>query len=242
MREEAPSSQAASFRTLVERRAAGEPLQYLLGEWEFLGRTFAVDPRALIPRGETEGIIEVAREVAPGGRRILDAGTGSGILAVSLALERPEARVVALDRSLAALALTRENCRRFGVEGRVLPLASDWTSALRTPEGGALPFDLVVSNPPYVPVGDAPHLEKTVSDYEPSIALYGGEDGLEPIRLLLVCLPALLSAGAPFIFELGYGQASVVSDLVAASPHFRLAAIRLDSAGIPRTATAIRTA
>jgi release factor glutamine methyltransferase len=98
----------------------------------------------------------------------------------------------------------------------------------------------VVSNPPYVPIGEAPHLEKTVSDHEPPIALYGGEDGLDAIRHLLVSLPPLMSPGAPFIFELGYGQASGVSDLVAASSHFRLGAIRLDSAGIPRTATAIR--
>ena len=108
-----------AFRALVARRAAGEPLQYLLGEWEFLGRTFRVDPRALIPRGETEAIVEMARAAAPAARAILDAGTGSGILAVSLALERPEARVVAVDRSEAALALARTNARLHGVSGRV---------------------------------------------------------------------------------------------------------------------------
>jgi len=225
-----------AFDALVARRAAGEPLQYLLGEWEFLGRTFFVDSRALIPRGETEGIVEAARAAAAGARRIVDLGTGSGILAVSLALERPGARIVATDRSPSALALTAANARRHGVGGRVMPVASDWLSAFSR----RLLFDLVVANPPYVPVTDTPHLSKTVSEFEPPLALYGGGDGLDPLRLLLTTLPAFLHEGAPFVFEFGYGQASVVSDLVEASGTFHLSAIRLDAAGIPRTATAIR--
>ena len=236
--ENAGPREAAAFRDLVARRAAGEPLQYLLGEWEFLGRTFRVDPRALIPRGETEGIVEVTREAAPGARRILDLGTGGGILAVTLALERPAATVLALDRSPAALALARENAVRHGVRGRVRLLASDWLSSLRS---GAL-FDLAVANPPYVPVGEAPHLSKTVSEHEPPLALYGGEDGLDPVRSLLRDLPPFLAPGAPFLFEFGYGQARGVSDLVETSGAFRLVAVRLDAAGIPRTATAVRTA
>ena len=233
--ESAGPSEAAAFRRLVERRAAGEPLQYLLGEWEFLGRTFRVDPRALIPRGETEGIVEVAREAAPAARRILDLGTGSGVLAVTLALERPSATVLALDRSPAALALARENAAHHGVGARVRLLASDWLSALRP---GAV-FDLAVANPPYVPLADAPHLSKTVSEHEPPLALYGGEDGLDPVRKLLRALPPFLTPGAPFLFEFGYGQARAVSDLVEASGSFRLVAVRLDAAGIPRTATAV---
>ena len=239
-REPAPPGEAASFRSLVERRAAGEPLQYLLGEWEFHGRTFRVDPRALIPRGETEGIVDVAREAAPGAKRILDAGTGSGILAVTFALEWPLSRVVALDRSLDALALARENARAFGVESRVAFAASDWLTAFapRRPPG---PFALVVANPPYVPLADAPHLDKTVSDHEPGLAIYGGEDGLDPLRLLLASLKPFLPPGAPFIFEFGYGQASAVTDLIECSGAFELSAVRLDAAGIPRTATALRS-
>jgi release factor glutamine methyltransferase len=232
----ADAAARAAFEALVARRAAGEPLQYLLGEWEFLGRTFHVDPRALIPRHETEGIVEAARAAAPGARALLDLGTGSGILAVSLALERPEARVLALDRSLSALALTSVNARRHGVGDRVIPVASDWLSTLaRRPT-----FELAVSNPPYVPEADAPHLSKTVSDFEPPLALYGGRDGLDPLRALLTALPAHLLPGAPFIFEFGYAQARDVSALVEASGAFHLAAVRLDAAGIPRTATAIR--
>ena len=235
-RESADAAAAAAFEELVARRAAGEPLQYLLGEWEFLGRTFAVDPRALIPRGETEGIVEEARRAAPGAVRLADLGTGSGVLAVSLALERPRARVLALDRSPGALALAAANARRHGVQDRVRAVASDWLSAL----GEAARFDLVVANPPYVPLTDQPHLSKTVSEYEPGLALYGGADGLDPLRAILAALPLFLEKGAPFVFEFGYSQANDVSALVEAAPGFRLERVRLDAAGIPRTATAVR--
>lgn len=236
-REEAGPHDAARFRGLVARRAAGEPLQYLLGEWEFLGRTFRVDPRALIPRGETEAIVELARAAAPTARAILDGGTGSGILAVSLAIERPEARVVAVDRSEAALALARANAALHGVAARVSFVASDWLSALAERPL----FDLAVSNPPYVPSVDAPHVEKTVSDHEPHLALFGGEDGLDAVRVLLAELPPRLLPGAPFLFEIGYGQAREVSGLVEASPSFALEDVRLDAAGIPRIVVARRS-
>lgn len=235
-REEADDAAARRFLDLVARRAAGEPLQYLLGEWEFLGRTFRVDPRALIPRGETEAIVELARSAAPSARTILDAGTGSGILAVSLALERPEARVVAVDRSEAALALARANAALHGVSARVSFVASDWLSALAPRPL----FDLAVANPPYVPRADAPHVEKTVSDHEPHLALFGGDDGLDAVRVLLAELPPRLLPGAPFLFEIGYGQAREVSGLVEASPAFALEDVRLDAAGIPRTVVARR--
>lgn len=235
-REEAGEDDAARFRALVARRAAGEPLQYLLGEWEFLGRTFRVDPRALIPRRETEAIVEMARDAAPAARSILDAGTGSGILAVSIAIERPAARVVAVDRSEAALALARGNAALHGVSGRVALVASDWLSGLAPRPL----FDLAVSNPPYVPRVDAPHVEKTVSDHEPHLALFGGDDGLDAVRVLLAELPPRLQPGAPFLFEIGYGQAREASGLVEASPAFALEDVRLDAAGIPRTVLARR--
>ena len=235
-REEAGEDDAARFRELVARRAAGEPLQYLLGEWEFLGRTFRVDPRALIPRRETEAIVEMSREAAPSARSILDAGTGSGILAVSIAIERPASRVVAVDRSEAALALARANAALHGVAGRVSLVASDWLSGLAPRPL----FDLAVSNPPYVPRVDAPHVEKTVSEHEPHLALFGGDDGLDAVRVLLAELPPRLQPGAPFLFEIGYGQAREASGLVEASPAFALEDVRLDAAGIPRTVLARR--
>jgi len=233
-KEAATPADADAVRRLVARRAAGEPLQYLLGEWEFLGRTYRVDPRALIPRSETEGIVEVARAAAPSAREILDVGTGTGVLAITLAKERPGARITALDRSPEALFLAGVNARRHGVESRVRLLASDWLTAF----GRAARFDLAVANPPYVPLGDAPQVSKTVSDHEPALALYGGEDGLDPLRALLGMLPACMTPGSPFIFEFGYGQANDVSALVEASA-FRLIGVRLDAAGIPRTATAV---
>jgi release factor glutamine methyltransferase len=233
-REEADAEDAARFLALAARRASGEPLQYLLGEWEFLGRTFRVDPRALIPRGETEAIVEMARAAAPSARTILDAGTGSGILAVSIALERPGARVVAVDRSEAALALARTNARLHGVSGRVSFVASDWLSGLALRPL----FDLAVANPPYVPLADSPYVDKTVSDHEPHLAIFGGEDGLDALRILLAELPARLLPGAPFLFEIGYGQAREVSGLVEACPAFTLENVRLDVSGIPRTVVA----
>lgn len=236
-KESAPAAEVARFEALVARRAAGEPLQYLLGEWEFLGRTFLVDDRALIPRHETETIVEVAREAAPRARRILEGGTGTGILAISLALERHEARVVALDLSPDALFLARRNARRLGVASRVHLLASDWLSAL-APSGA--PFELAVANPPYVPLEEAPHLQRTVFDHEPKVALFGGPDGLDPLRALLRTLPPLLRPGAPFVFEIGYSQAATVTALVEESGAFSLVDVRLDPAGIPRTVTARR--
>lgn len=123
------------------------------------------------------------------------------------------------------------------MSGRVRFLASDWFAAL----GRTARFDLAVANPPYVPLTDHPHLSKTVSAHEPGLALYGGADGLEPLRVLLAALPAFLEEGAPFVFEFGYSQARDVSALVESASGFRLERVRLDAAGIPRTATAIRT-
>ncbi len=234
--EPADAASRAAFESLVARRAAGEPLQYLLGEWEFLGRTFHVDARALIPRLETEVIVEAARAAAPDARDLVDLGTGSGILAVTLALERPLSRVLAIDRSLSALALAAENARRHGVAGRVRAVASDWLSAFARRQL----FDLAVANPPYVSLAEAPNLSKTVSEFEPPLALYGGDDGLAPMRAILSGLADFMTPGAPFIFELGYGQARDISALVEASGTFTLVDMRLDTAGIPRTATALR--
>jgi release factor glutamine methyltransferase len=231
-----PEKTARGFFDLIDRRLEGHPLQYLLGEWEFLGRTFRVDSRALIPRGETERIVEIARELAPLARRIVDAGTGSGILAVSLALERPAARLLALDISLSALALARQNARKFGVETRVDFVGSDWLSAVVSRPV----FDLAVANPPYVPLADAPHLDKTVSEHEPAAALYGGDDGLDHLRHLAHVLPERLLPGSYFLFEFGYGQARAVSEIFDAVLAWELRDIRLDPAGIPRTGVAWR--
>jgi release factor glutamine methyltransferase len=223
------------FEDLRARLRAGEPLQYLLGEWDFWGRTFRVDSRALIPRPETEHLVEEALARAPGARRVLDLGCGSGVLAITLALEMPGASVFGLDSSLEALALSRQNAGRLGA--RVHWLASLWTDAV---EGA--PFDLAVSNPPYVARRDAETLPREVRDHEPATALFAGEDGTSEIRRLLAGLPPRLAPGALFLCELGFGQRDEVVKLVGADPRWRLEDLVADLAGIPRVAVLRRIA
>lgn len=223
------------FEALWRRRLTGVPVQHLVGEWDFYGRTFCVDGRALVPRPETELLVEAALAQAPSARRILDAGTGSGILAVTLLAERPAARAVALDSSVEALALARENTRRHGVAGRIDLVGSDWLSAL-APAG----FDLAISNPPYLAFSDRPSLSLTVRDHDPSRALFAGEDGLEAIRHLLDALPVHLLPGAPFLFEFGCGQARDVEREIRTRKEWSFVRIEPDLAGIPRVAIARR--
>ena len=231
---EDPTSEASfRFRLLWGCRLSGEPVQHLVGEWDFHGRPFTVDGRALVPRPETELLVEAALRQAPRARNILDAGTGSGIVAASLLCERPAARAVALDSSLSALALARQNRRRHGLEARMLLVASDWLSAL-APSA----FDCAVSNPPYLPLGSRESLPRTVRDHDPSAALYAGQDGLEAIRHLLDVLPPHLAPGAPFLFEIGQGQAEAVEREIRLRPAWEFASIEPDLAGIPRVAVA----
>src|ERR1700674_5912187 len=168
-----PPAAAARFEALLARRLGGEPVAYLLGEREFYRRSFAVDERVLIPRPETEHLVEAALTLAlPPAPRILDVGTGSGCLAVTLALELTGARVVAADLSPAALAVAAGNARRHGVAGRVAAAASDLIAAFDLSR-----FDLVVSNPPYVDPGDAPALSPEVCNFEPHLALFSPDSG-----------------------------------------------------------------
>lgn len=235
-REDVPPETASHFGALWEKRLSGVPVQHLVGEWDFFGRTFFVDSRALVPRPETEILVEAALAEAPDARRVLDLGTGSGILAVTWLLERPGARAVAVDASTEALALAGANARRHGVADRLQLVASDWVSALSPRE----PFDLAISNPPYLRLSERAGLSATVRDHDPSAALFGGEDGLEDVRTLLDGVPPFLRAAAPFLFEIGAGQSSDVRREVAARAGWRLARIVPDLAGIPRAAVARR--
>lgn len=231
-RGDVPAAAASRFEDLWERRIAGVPVQHLVGEWDFFGRPFFVDSRALVPRPETELVVETALAEAPEARRVLDLGTGSGILAVTWLLERPESRAVAVDASADALALARRNAARHGVLGRLAFAAGDWASALAP----GVAFDLAISNPPYLAVGDAAGLSVTVREYDPAVALYAGEDGLDAIRRLLSDLPPHLAPGAPFLFEIGSGQAEAVEREVSSRSAWRLERIVPDLAGIPRVA------
>lgn len=224
---------AARFLSLWERRLLGVPVQHLIGEWDFYGRPFRVDSRALVPRPETEILLEQALQEAPEARRVLDAGTGSGIIAISYLLEQPEARAVALDISFDALALARQNARAHDVLPRLSLLASDWLTALKPTE-----FDLVLSNPPYLAIGEAPHLPPTVRDHDPRRALFAGADGLAAIRQLLAAVPAYLRTGGLLVFEIGFGQAEAVRSEILSRPVWRFLKIEPDLEGIPRICVA----
>lgn len=221
--------QAARFRELVDARAAGEPLAYLTGEREFYGRRFAVGPAVLIPRPETEVLVDAALELLRRVRapRILDLGTGSGVLAVTLALERPGGFVAAVDRSPAALELARRNAAALGAE--VSFLAGDWLQAI-----GAR-FDLIVANPPYVAAGDA-HLAAGDLRREPRHALTDGSaDGLASLRTIIAQAPGRLAAGGALAVEHGYEQAAAVRDLFRTAGFGALDSMA-DLAGIARVA------
>jgi release factor glutamine methyltransferase len=230
-----PESEAR-FERLWSRRLTGVPVQHLIGEWDFYGRTFRVDARALVPRPETEILITEALKDAPEARRVLDAGTGCGIIGITFLLERPQARAVALDISVDALALAHENAARHGVRGRLDLLASDWLSALRP-----LPFDALLSNPPYLALGEAPHLPPTVREHDPRRALFSGDDGLFAIRHLLDTAPAYLAAGGVLVFEIGFGQGTAVEAEIRRRRAWEFRRIEPDLEGIPRIALAVRT-
>lgn len=203
-------SEAARFEALLGRRAEGMPMAYLLGSREFYGRLFRVTPDVLIPRPETELLVELglAKLAGIAAPRILELGTGSGCIAVSLACELPRSRVVAVDRSAAALAVARENAARH--DTAVEFIESDWFAAV---DGR---FDLIVGNPPYVAAGDA-HLAQGDLRFEPMSALASGADGLDAIRIILAAAPRHLAPGGWIFLEHGYDQAEAVARLCAAA-------------------------
>ncbi|MCX7164199.1 MAG: peptide chain release factor N(5)-glutamine methyltransferase [Rhodocyclales bacterium] len=209
------------FASLAARRAGGEPVAYLVGRREFFGREFVVSPAVLIPRPETELLVELALAsaacgamVSEGGAgadrnavKILDLGTGSGCIAVTLALEIPSARVTAADISAAALAVARSNAERLGASLRLCE--SDWFAAL----AGEC-FDLIVANPPYIAAAD-PHLAAGDLRHEPSSALSSGAEGLDAMRRIIAAAPAHLAPGGQLWLEHGYDQAAAVRQLLA---------------------------
>jgi release factor glutamine methyltransferase len=207
-RDHLSSEQTATVETLLQRRLAGEPVAYLLGEREFYGRPFQVTPAVLIPRPETELLVDLALERLPLDRalNVLDIGLGSGAVAVSLALERPRCRVTGVDLSEAALRVARANAQALGAE--VECLASDLYSALR-----ARRFHLIVSNPPYIAAAD-PHLAAGDLRFEPRLALASGADGLDLIRRLIAAAPDHLEAGGWLLLEHGWDQAEAVRGLL----------------------------
>jgi release factor glutamine methyltransferase len=201
----------------IARRAAGEPLQYVLGAWDFFGREFLLSPDTLIPRPETEGLAELAVAAlrrSPRTRPLaLDVGTGSGAIAVTLAAEVSAARVVATDISPGALRKACENAARHGVAARVLPICCDLFSALKC----GVRFAVVVSNPPYVAEGEWPLLPPEVRDHEPPGALLAGRDGLSILRSLVADAARHLSPGGELWCEIGASQGEAASSLPCGS-------------------------
>ena len=235
--EEEPAGFAGRYEALVARRAAREPLHYIVGFREFWGLALEVTPAVLIPRPETELIVEAVLAIVDDSRlfTMIDVCTGSGNVAVAVATERRHARIVAADVSEAALEVARRNAARHGVEGRVTFVHADLF--------GGLPgsVDLVTVNPPYVPEASARGLQPEVGRYEPGVALFGGADGLHMLERVVREAPALLRPGGHLICEFGFGQEIDVERLIAASGALALVELKRDMQGLARTAVAIRT-
>lgn len=237
-RDDVPPHVVLALDALIIRRSTGEPVAYLTGEREFYGRTFVVSPAVLIPRPETELLVERAlaaidaRARAQANVTVVDIGTGSGCIAVTLAAERPSVRIVATDTSGEALAAAAANAARLGVDGRIRFVHAALT-------GGTEAADVIVSNPPYVPARDRDSLIRDVRDFEPHTALFGGDDGLEVIGALVPEATSVLAHGGTLLLEIGADQASAVGDLLSAAG---LTAVRTwpDLAGIPRVAEATK--
>ena len=235
--EAATSGFLLRYEPLVARRERREPVSYILGTREFWGLPFEVGPDVLIPRHETEFIIEealalVARDSHP---VIADVGTGSGCIGISLAREIPGARVIATDLSPHALEVARRNAVRHEVIERITFIETSFLDGIDEV------VDLIVSNPPYVPSVSRPGLIPEVRDYEPSVALFGGEDGLAGLRSVLDASASKLAPGGWLVMEFGCGQDDCVTDLVRDASGLDLVKIRRDLQDIPRTVVCRRT-
>jgi len=222
---------AAAFETLLVRRAAREPVHHLLGEREFWSMTLAVDRRVLVPRPETELVVETALRVAPGARRVIDVGTGSGAIALALARELGAAAVCAADVDAGALSVARSNVVRLAARVRLVrgDLLEPFASGCA---------DLVVSNPPYVGDAELATLAPEVRDHEPRRALAAGPDGLAVLGRLIAAAPRVLAPGGWLVVEMGAGQARAVRGLVEQAGRYERIEVVRDHAGIERVLAA----
>lgn len=225
-------ARASGFAASIERRHAGEPIQYITGETEFYGLPFHVTRDVLIPRPETEHLVERVIELAHRfpAPRIVDVGTGSGAIAVALAHALPHASITTIDLSPGALAVARKNAACCTLAKRIRFLEGD----LLAPVAGET-FDLIVSNPPYVPTADRDTLSVEVRDFEPELALFAGADGLDIYRRLIPAAFAALAPGGSFVCEIGFGQSDPIRAFLAYAG-FTNVAFTADLQGIPRVA------
>lgn len=241
-----PADKAEAWTELVRRKALGEPIQYMIGEQWFYGRPFAVTPAVLIPRPETELLVEAVLEAADKLWRpeaepaptVVDVGTGSGAIAVTLASQRPRWRLCASDLSPDALAVARTNAARHEADGRIAFVQGDllapFVPGRDKSEHAGLHIDVLVSNPPYIPAADMEGLQREVRDYEPHLALVGGEDGLDPYRRMIEQLPQLAVLPRIVAFELGIGQPRLVAEMLARMSAWDDIRIITDYGGIER--------
>jgi release factor glutamine methyltransferase len=226
--QELDAASNACYAAMLQRRLLGEPIAHILGEREFFGLNFKVTPATLIPRPETELLVELALQHLPQGRacRVLDLGTGSGAIALSIAYSLPGAEVMAVDASAAALQVARENAQRLGIANASF-LLSDWFFALE-----AQCFDLIVSNPPYIAAGDV-HLSQGDVRFEPITALASGADGLDDIRRIAARAGDFLRQSAWLLLEHGYDQAQAVREILKENGYSEIFSAK-DIAGIER--------
>jgi release factor glutamine methyltransferase len=240
--EQVPPGLAGALDTMIQRRALREPIAYIIGEREFYGRVFSLTPDVLIPRPETELVIDEALRILTGPLRVLDTpevldvGTGSGCLALTMALEKPDARVVATDISQQALRIAERNAARLG--GAATRVVFEHTSLAGDRERVA---DLVLSNPPYVAEADREALPRDVREFEPAAALFGGPDGLDVIRALLPAAQRALRPGGWLVMEIGSDQAESAARLTATAG-LTLERVARDLDGHPRVVTARKLA
>ena len=223
----------AGCAALAARRLAGEPAAYILGEWSFYGLDLKVAPGVLIPRSDTEVLVEKALDLLRGSTdepRVLDLCTGSGCIGCALGVELPRARLTLADLSRAALDIAKINARSCGLSGRCLCVEAD---ALADPIPQMGQFDLIVSNPPYIDTAEIETLDGSVRDYEPRMALDGGADGLDFYRAILEKWTCLLRPGAWLLFEIGETQASAVTELMAQAGLAEIG-VAQDTAGLDR--------
>jgi release factor glutamine methyltransferase len=229
------------FRSFVKRRADGMPVAYLVGEKEFYSRSFAITPDVLVPRPETEFVVVELLDLIPDQRRdaamrILDVGTGSGILAICAAAELPQAVVTAVDISSAALDVAIRNAVRHAVDGRIAFVESDLFAAV--PADSA--FDFIISNPPYISLAEFEQLDRSVKDHEPTTALVAGQQGTEVIARIIEDSTKRLAPGGWLIVEISPAIADAVVDLFDSQPDFESASVRMDLAQRPRVVKAQR--
>jgi release factor glutamine methyltransferase len=234
------TSELAAYRACIKRRLEGEPNQYITGLQEFWSLRFRVSPDVLIPRPETEVLVEAVLEFldkADSDLDILDLGTGSGAIAIALARELPAARIVAADLSMAALHLARENAKLNQVDERLFFVQSDMFASI---PGGSQKFKVIVTNPPYISHAEIAKLPRGIRDFEPHHALEGGPDGLAAIRHIIAEAPAVLSQAGALCMEMGAGQAESVSALLIDNQHYESYRIIQDYSGLDRVLVAIR--